>query len=85
VALPLFLRASTPTISLIDRVIITVARVFVGNTGMEVAPSGMEEVSYFDLFGRILTPSQSKRLNLITSSSLGNDIVAAYSVTESLS
>jgi hypothetical protein len=29
-----------------------------------------------------LTYSQSKGLNLITSSSLGNDIVAAYSISE---
>jgi 2,5-diamino-6-(ribosylamino)-4(3H)-pyrimidinone 5'-phosphate reductase len=36
---------STPTISPIDRVIITIAPVFVGRAGMGVAASGMEEIS----------------------------------------
>jgi riboflavin biosynthesis pyrimidine reductase len=37
---------SAPNIKLVDRVIITIAPVFVGTSGMGVAASGMEEVSH---------------------------------------
>lgn len=73
---------SAPNVSLIDRVIITIAPVFVGTSGMGVTTAGMEEVSCFKSVEGSLTQRQSKRLELLTSSSLGNDIVAAYLVSE---
>ncbi|KIM31592.1 hypothetical protein M408DRAFT_20833 [Serendipita vermifera MAFF 305830] len=58
---------SPPTLALINKVIITIAPVVVGSTGMSVSGSETE---------------QMKRLKLTASGSLESDLIAAYDVLD---